>query len=38
MKEHGWHAQNFADIIRDMAEAVKKNAPPGEDTKAWTSY
>jgi len=35
MKEHGWHAQNFADIVRDMAAAVRKNAPPGEDTKAW---
>jgi hypothetical protein len=27
MKGHSWHAKNFADMLRDMAEHVKRNAP-----------
>jgi hypothetical protein len=28
MKGHSWHATNFADMLRDMAEQVKRNTPP----------
>jgi len=38
MKEHGWHAQTFAEIVRDMATLIKQNAPAGENTTAWSSY
>jgi len=32
-----WHEKNFADMLREMAEQVKKNAPPGE-SRAWAEY
>ena len=35
LKGHSWHSQTWAQMVRDMAEHVKKNAPPGEDTSAW---
>jgi hypothetical protein len=34
MKGHSWHATNFAEMLRDMAELVKKNTPAG-DSRAW---
>jgi hypothetical protein len=34
-KGHSWHAFTWAEMVRRMAEHVKKNAPPGEDTRAW---
>lgn len=37
MKGHSYHAVNFADMIRQMAEQVKKNTPVGE-SRAWTEY
>jgi hypothetical protein len=37
MKGHSWHAKNFADMLREMAEQVKKNTPPGE-SRAWAEY
>ena len=37
MKGHSWHAKNFADMLRDMAEQVKKNTPSGE-SRAWAEY
>ena len=37
MKGHSWHAKNFADMLRDMAEQVKKNTP-ASDSRAWSQY
>jgi hypothetical protein len=37
MKGHSWHAKNFADMLRDMAEQVKKNTPAG-DSRAWLEH
>jgi hypothetical protein len=37
MKGHSWHSKNFADMIRDMAEQIKKNTPSGESL-AWAEY
>ena len=37
MKGHSWHAQNFADMLRDMAEQVKKTTP-ASDSRAWSQY
>lgn len=37
MKGHSWHAKNFADMLRDMAEQIKRNAPAG-DSRAWSEY
>ena len=37
LKGHSYHAVNFADMIRQMSEQVKKNTPPGE-SRAWTQY
>jgi hypothetical protein len=34
MKGHSWHSKNFADMLREMAERVKKNTPSGE-SRAW---
>jgi S-formylglutathione hydrolase FrmB len=35
MKGHSWHAKNFSDMLRDMAEQVKQNTPAG-DSQAWS--
>ena len=35
MKGHAWHAFTWAEMVRRMAAHVKKNAPPGDDTKTW---
>ena len=37
LKGHWWHPQNWADMLRDMAQQVSKNAPRGE-SRAWLSY
>jgi Putative esterase len=37
MKGHSWHSKNFADMLREMAEQVKKNTPSGE-SRAWAEY
>jgi hypothetical protein len=37
MKGHSWHSKNFADMLREMAEQVKKNLPAGE-SRAWAEY
>ena len=37
LKGHSWHATNFADMLRDMAEQVKRNTPAG-DSRAWAEY
>jgi hypothetical protein len=34
-KGHNWHLTDFADMVREMAVHVKKNAPTGEDTAQW---
>jgi len=35
MKGHGWHPMTWAELLRDMAAQVKKDAPAGTDTAAW---
>ncbi len=35
MKGHGWHPMTWADLLRDMAAQVKKNAPSNADTSLW---
>jgi hypothetical protein len=35
MKGHSWHAFPWAEMVRRMAAHVRKNAPSGEDTRAW---
>ena len=37
LKGHSWHAKNFADMLRDMAELVKRNTPAGE-SRTWSEY
>ena len=37
MKGHSWHSTTFADMLRAMAEQVKRNTPPG-DSRAWSEY
>jgi hypothetical protein len=37
MKGHSWHSKNFADMLREMAEQVKRNTPAGE-SRAWSEY
>lgn len=37
MKGHSWHSTNFAEMLRQMAEQVKKNTPPGE-SRAWSDH
>ncbi len=37
LKGHSWHEKNFADMLRDMAELVKKNTP-ADDSRAWSEY
>ena len=34
MKGHSWHSKSFADLLREMAEQVKKRTPSGE-SRAW---
>lgn len=35
MKGHNWHPYHFADMLREMAEHIKKAVPEGEDTAQW---
>ena len=35
MKGHSWHVMTWAELVRQMGTHVRKNAPPGEDAKAW---
>jgi len=35
MKGHNWHPYSWAEMLREMAEYIKKKAPAGEDTRAW---
>ncbi len=37
LKGHSWHSKNFADMMRDMAEHVKRNRP-ANDSLAWSKY
>ncbi len=37
MKGHSWHATNFSDMLREMAEQIKRNTPAG-DSRAWSEY
>jgi hypothetical protein len=32
---HSWHLTDFAQMIREMAQTISKNAPAGEDTAQW---
>ncbi len=34
LKGHSWHAKNFADMLREMAEQIKRNTPAG-DSQGW---
>lgn len=35
MKGHNWHLTDWAGMLREMAEHIKKNAPAGEDPLGW---
>jgi len=35
MKGHGWHPMTWADLLRDMAAQVKKDAPAGSNSAQW---
>jgi hypothetical protein len=37
MKGHGWTPETNADLVREMAARIGKNAPRGEPTAAWLS-
>jgi Putative esterase len=37
MKGHSWHSKNFADLLREMADQIKKRTPAG-DSLAWSEY
>jgi len=37
LKGHSWHSKNFADMLREMAEQVKRNTPAGE-SRAWAQH
>ena len=34
-KGHNWHHTDWAGVVREMAEHVRRNSPPGEDPAAW---
>ena len=36
MKGHSWHAWTWAQMVRQMAAYMKRNAPAGENTTAWS--
>ena len=36
MKGHGWMPMSLEELAKIMAEHITRNAPPGEDTKAWS--
>jgi hypothetical protein len=35
MKGHGWQPMTTANLLREMAAHIAKNAPPGEPTSSW---
>jgi hypothetical protein len=35
MKGHSWHAHTWAELVRRMADHVRANTPPGEETTSW---
>lgn len=35
MKGHGWHSYTWAEMVRKMAEAIKRKAPAGDSTSGW---
>jgi hypothetical protein len=35
MKGHGWSPMPMPDLVKVMAEHIRKNAPAGQDTAAW---
>jgi hypothetical protein len=34
-KGHNWHHTDWAGVVREMAEHVRRNAPPGESQSGW---
>jgi hypothetical protein len=38
MKGHNWHMTNWADMLREMADYVKKNTPAGEEDPSLWNY
>ncbi|WP_114953084.1 alpha/beta hydrolase-fold protein [Sphingosinicella terrae] len=34
-KGHNWHHTDWAGVVREMAEHVRRTAPPGEDVSDW---
>ena len=36
MKGHSWHAWTWAEMVRQMAAHMKRNAPAGEESAAWS--
>jgi hypothetical protein len=36
MKGHSWHIEPWADFVRRIAATIRKQAPAGEDTRAWS--
>jgi len=35
MKGHGWMPMSLSELVQAMAEHITREAPPGEDAKAW---
>jgi hypothetical protein len=35
-KGHGWHETTWGEFVRRVGEHIKRNAPAGESTEAWT--
>ncbi|MGH7868147.1 MAG: alpha/beta hydrolase-fold protein, partial [Candidatus Dormibacteraceae bacterium] len=36
MKPHGWVPMTQSELLKQMAQHIKENAPAGEDTEAWS--
>ncbi|MDT9600308.1 alpha/beta hydrolase-fold protein [Sphingosinicella rhizophila] len=34
-KGHNWHHKDWAGVVREMADHVRRNAPAGEDVSSW---
>jgi hypothetical protein len=35
MKGHSWHAWTWAGMVREVADHIRRMAPPGEDVESW---
>lgn len=35
LKGHSWHAWTWAGMVEEIAEHIRRNAPPGQDRAAW---